>query len=47
MMTNSLPARWLGRNKVIVSGDKHLLDVSGYQKIEVLKPRKFVTKYLE
>jgi len=36
-----------GRNKVIVSGDKHLLDVSGYQKIEVLKPRKFVTKYLE
>ncbi|MDO9130927.1 MAG: putative toxin-antitoxin system toxin component, PIN family [Anaerolineales bacterium] len=36
-----------GRNKVIVSGDKHLLDVAGYQKIEVLKPRKFVTKYLE
>jgi len=31
-----------GRNKVIVSGDKHMLDVSGYQKIEVLKPRKFV-----
>ncbi|MFA5874573.1 MAG: putative toxin-antitoxin system toxin component, PIN family [Anaerolineales bacterium] len=33
-------------NKVIVSGDKHLLKVSGYQEIEVLKPREFVTKYL-
>lgn len=31
---------------VIVSGDKHLLKVSGYRKIEVLKPRNFVNKYL-
>lgn len=31
---------------VIVSGDKHLLKVSGYQKIEVLKPREFVDQYL-
>ncbi len=31
---------------VIVSGDKHLLKVSGYQKIEVLKPREFVNRYL-
>jgi putative PIN family toxin of toxin-antitoxin system len=33
-------------SKVIVSGDKHLLKVSGYQFIEVLKPRDFVNKYL-
>jgi len=32
---------------VIVSGDKHLLQVSGYQKIEVLKPRDFLNKYFE
>ena len=31
---------------VIVSGDKHLLKVSGYRKIEVLKPREFMDKYL-
>jgi uncharacterized protein len=32
---------------VIISGDKHLLKVSGYQGIEVLKPREFVDQYLE
>jgi putative PIN family toxin of toxin-antitoxin system len=31
---------------IIVSGDKHLLKVSGYRKIEVLKPRDFVNEYL-
>jgi putative PIN family toxin of toxin-antitoxin system len=31
---------------VIVSGDKHLLKVSGFQKIDVLKPRNFINKYL-
>jgi uncharacterized protein len=31
---------------VIVSGDKHLLEVSGYRGIDVLKPRDFVNKYL-
>jgi putative PIN family toxin of toxin-antitoxin system len=31
---------------VIISGDKHLLKISGYQEIEVLKPRKFVDAYL-
>ena len=35
-----------GRSKVIVSGDKHLLNVSGYQKIEILKPRDYVNMYL-
>jgi predicted nucleic acid-binding protein len=29
-----------------LKGDKHLLKVSGYQGIEVLKPREFVDRYL-
>ena len=33
--------------RLIVSGDKHLLDVSGYQDIEVLKPAQFVNAYLK
>jgi putative PIN family toxin of toxin-antitoxin system len=35
-----------GGSKIIVSGDKHLLKVSGYKGIEVLKPRDFVDRYL-
>ena len=31
---------------IIVSGDKHLLKISGYQQIEILKPRDFVNRYL-
>ena len=34
-------------SKIIVSGDKHLLKVSGYQGIKVLKPREFVDSYLK
>jgi putative PIN family toxin of toxin-antitoxin system len=34
------------KSTVIISGDKHLLKVSGYQQVEVLKPRHFVNKYL-
>ena len=38
----------IARNsKVIVSGDKHLLKVTGYQGITVLKPREFVDTYLK
>lgn len=33
-------------SKLIVSGDKHLLDVNGYRGVEVLKPRMFVDKHL-
>ena len=33
-------------SKVIVSGDKHLLKISGYQEIEVLKPRVFLDNHL-
>jgi putative PIN family toxin of toxin-antitoxin system len=32
--------------KIIISGDKHLLRVSGYEDIQVLKPRDFVERYL-
>jgi len=35
------------KTKIIVSGDKHLLDVSGYKGIEVLTPRQFVEKYMK
>jgi putative PIN family toxin of toxin-antitoxin system len=31
---------------IIVSGDKHLLEASGYRGIEVVKPRDFVNKHL-
>jgi putative PIN family toxin of toxin-antitoxin system len=33
-------------SRLIVSGDRHLLKVSGYRNIEVLKPRDFINKYL-
>jgi len=33
-------------SRLIVSGDKHLLDVAGYHGIEILKPRPFADKYL-
>ncbi len=35
-----------GKCKTIVSGDKHLLKLTGYQGITVLNPRNFVDKYL-
>ena len=35
------------RTKVIVSGDKHLIDVSGYRGIAVVKPRAFIEQYLK
>ena len=34
------------RCKLIVSGDKHLLAVSGYKGIEVLRPHDFLETYL-
>lgn len=33
-------------SEIIISGDKHLLKVSGYEGIDVLKPREFVDRYL-
>lgn len=35
-----------GNTKVIVSGDKHLLRLSGYQEIAIVRPAKFVDEYL-
>lgn len=35
-----------GKKAVVVSGDKHLLRVSGYQGLVVLRPREFVDRYL-
>jgi putative PIN family toxin of toxin-antitoxin system len=32
--------------KIIISGDKHLLDVNGYKGIEVISPSGFIKKYL-
>jgi putative PIN family toxin of toxin-antitoxin system len=34
-------------SRIIVSGDKHLLTVSGYQGIEILKPHEFIKRYLQ
>jgi putative PIN family toxin of toxin-antitoxin system len=33
--------------KLIISGDKHLLNISGYAGIQVLKPATFVRNYLK
>jgi putative PIN family toxin of toxin-antitoxin system len=33
-------------SKLIISGDKHLLRVSGFSGVEILKPREFIEKYL-
>ena len=32
--------------KYIISGDKHLLQVTGYRGVEVIRPSKFVDNYL-
>ncbi len=36
-----------GNCRIIVSGDKHLLKLSGFQDIDVLTPRRFVELYLK
>ena len=35
-----------GRCKIIVSGDKHLLRVSGYRGVRVMRPNDFVEEWL-
>ncbi len=35
-----------GKTRIIISGDKHLLKVSGYRDIAVIRPREFVDGYL-
>ena len=34
-------------SRIIVSGDKHLLKVSGYQGVEILKPHEFIKRHLQ
>lgn len=34
------------QTKIIISGDKHLLKLSGHKNIEIIKPRLFLEKYL-
>ena len=34
-------------SKILVSGDKHLLKISGYEGIQVLKPREFIDKFFK
>ena len=36
-----------GNTKIVVSGDKDLLTISGYAGITVLTPRQFVERYLQ
>jgi putative PIN family toxin of toxin-antitoxin system len=36
-----------GKSRLIISGDKHLLKVSGYKGRKVIRPRKFVDDYLK
>ena len=35
------------KSKIIVSGDKHLINVSGYKGIQVVKPREFSDTYIK
>ena len=35
-----------GKCKLVISGDKHLLGVSGFKGIEVIRPRQFLDEYL-
>ncbi len=34
------------KTKFVISGDKHLLEVSSYRAIKIVRPRKFVEEYL-
>ena len=33
-------------SKIIITGDKHLLNVNGYKGLEIIRPREFVEKYI-
>jgi predicted nucleic acid-binding protein len=35
------------KTRLIISGDKHLLKTTGYQGIQVMRPQKFVDRYLK
>jgi putative PIN family toxin of toxin-antitoxin system len=33
-------------SKIIITGDKHLLNVNGYEGLEIIRPREFFEKYI-
>jgi len=33
-------------SKIIITGDKHLLNVNGYGGLEIIRPREFVERYI-
>lgn len=35
-----------GKAKILISGDKHLLSVSGYRGLKIVTPRQFVDEFL-
>lgn len=41
-----LEAAIAGKAHIIVSGDKHLLDIEEFQGIEIITAREFITQYL-
>ena len=41
-----LAAAFASQTRLIVSGDRHLLRISGWRGIDVLTPRQFVDQYL-
>ena len=45
-MRTILECAVVGKYKTIISGDKHLLKLAGYEGITVLSQRNFVDKYL-
>jgi len=44
---NFIACALASKTKIIVSGDKHLLAVSGYRNIEIVKPSSFIERYLK
>ena len=41
-----LAAALASKTKFVISGDKHLLNVSDYRGLKIVRPRKFVDEYL-
>ena len=41
-----LAAAISGEAEIIISGDKHLLDVNGYSGLEILRPAEFIDRFL-
>ena len=44
---NFISCALASKTKIIVSGDKHIIAVSGYRNIEVIKPSAFIERHLK